>query len=111
MKLLYSIYKEYKVLTRDRAGLAITFIMPTVLILIITLIQDTTFRSVNEASVPLLIVDRDHDSLSNTLEKSLINSKFFVITKKQLTDEETKKKLQQGIFLLALLFPKILVKD
>ena len=35
MKLLYSIYKEYKVLTRDRAGLAITFIMPTVLILII----------------------------------------------------------------------------
>ena len=31
MKLLYSIYKEYKVLTRDRAGLAITFIMPTVL--------------------------------------------------------------------------------
>ncbi len=106
MKLLYSIYKEYKVLTRDRAGLAITFIMPTVLILIITLIQDTTFRSVNEASVPLLIVDRDHDSLSNTLEKSLVNSKFFVITKKQLSDEETKKEIATGHFFIGIVIPE-----
>jgi len=106
MKLLYSIYKEYKVLTRDRAGLAITFIMPTVLILIITLIQDTTFRSVNEASVPLLIVDRDNDSLSITLEKSLINSKFFVITKKQLTDEETKTEIAKGTYFIGVIIPE-----
>ncbi len=106
MKLLYSIYKEYKVLTRDRAGLAITFIMPTVLILIITLIQDTTFRSVNEASVPLLIVDRDHDSLSNVLEISLIKSKFFVITKKQLSDEETKKEIATGHFFIGIIIPE-----
>lgn len=106
MKLLYSIYKEYKVLTRDRAGLAITFIMPTVLILIITLIQDTTFRSVNEASVPLLIVDRDHDSLSSVLETSLIKSKFFVITKKQLSDEETKKEIATGNFFIGIIIPE-----
>lgn len=106
MKLLYSIYKEYKVLTRDKAGLAITFIMPTVLILIITLIQDTTFRSVNEASVPLLIVDRDHDSLSSTLEKSLINSKFFVITKKQLSDEETRTAVAKGEFFIGIVIPE-----
>lgn len=106
MKLLYSIYKEYKVLTRDRAGLAITFIMPTVLILIITLIQDTTFRSVNEASVPLLIVDRDHDSLASTLEKSLVNSKFFVITKKQLTDEEAKAEIGKGSYFIGIIIPK-----
>jgi ABC-2 type transport system permease protein len=106
MKLLYSIYKEYKVLTRDRAGLAITFIMPTVLILIITLIQDTTFRSVNEASVPLLIVDRDNDSLSIALEKSLINSKFFVITKKQMTDEETKIEIAKGTYFIGVIIPE-----
>ena len=106
MKLLYSIYKEYKVLTRDRAGLAITFIMPTVLILIITLIQDTTFRSVNEASVPLLIVDRDHDSLSSTLEKALINSNFFVITKKQLTDAQTKAEIGKGSYFIGIIIPE-----
>ena len=106
MKLLYSLYKEFKVITRDKAGLAITFIMPTVLILIITLIQDTTFRSVNEASVPLLIVDNDHDSLSNVLEKSLINSKFFVITKKQLSVDEAKKEVAKGHYFIGIVIPE-----
>lgn len=106
MKLLYSIYKEYKVLTRDRAGLAITFIMPTVLILIITLIQDTTFKSVNEASVPLIYVDRDNDSLSHVLEASLIKSKFFVITKKQLTDDEVKEQVATGHFFIGIIVPE-----
>lgn len=106
MKLLYSIYKEYKVLVRDKAGLAITFIMPTVLILIITLIQDTTFRSVNEASVPLVFVDRDQDSLSITLEKYLVNSKFFVITKKQLSNEEVKKEVATGNYFIGIIIPE-----
>jgi ABC-2 type transport system permease protein len=106
LKLLYSIYKEYKVLIRDKAGLAITFIMPTVLILIITLIQDTTFRSVNEASVPLVFVDRDQDSLSITLEKYLVNSKFFVITKKQITNEEVKKEVATGNYFIGIIIPE-----
>ncbi len=106
MKLLYSILKEYKVLTRDRAGLAITFIMPTVLILIMTLIQDSTFKSVNESSVPLLFVDRDHDSLSQTLQKYITNSKFFAITEKQLTNEDVKKEIAQGHFFIGIIVPE-----
>jgi ABC-2 type transport system permease protein len=106
MKLLYSLYKEFKVITRDKAGLAITFIMPTILILIITLIQDTTFRSVNEASVPLLIVDNDHDSISAILEKSLTHSKFFVITKKQLTVDEAKKEVAKGHYFIGIVIPE-----
>lgn len=106
MKLLYSLYKEYKVLIRDRAGLAITFIMPTVLILIMTLIQDSTFKSVNESSVPLLFVDRDHDSLSQTLETYINNSKFFVITKKQLSNEEVKKEIAQGHYFIGIIVPE-----
>ena len=106
MKLFYSLYKEYKVLIRDRAGLAITFIMPTVLILIMTLIQDSTFKSVNESSVPLLFVDRDHDSLSRTLEMYIDRSKFFTITKKQLSNEEAKKEIAQGHFLIGIVVPE-----
>lgn len=106
MKLLYSILKEYKVLTRDRAGLAITFIMPTVLILIMTLIQDSTFKSVNESSVPLLFVDRDHDSLSQTLQKYITNSKFFAITEKQLTNEEVKKEIARGHYFIGIIVPE-----
>ena len=106
MKLFYSIIKEYKVLTRDRAGLAITFLMPTVLILIITLIQDTTFRSVSEASVPLLIIDRDNDSVGKYLEKSLTSSKFFAITKKSMTNEQAKNEVAHGSYLIGIVIPE-----
>ncbi len=106
MKLLFSLYKEYKVLIRDKAGLAITFIMPTALILIMTLIQDSTFKSVNESSVPLLLVDRDHDSLSQTLEKYIDRSKFFLVTKKQVTNEEAKKEIAQGHFFIGIVIPE-----
>src|SRR4051812_25409759 len=106
MKLAYSIYKECIVLMRDKAGMAITFIMPTVLILIMTLIQDSTFKSVNEGSVPLLLVDRDHDSLSHTLERSLMNSKFFVITKKQFTDEQAKEEIAKGRYFIGIVVPE-----
>ncbi len=106
MKLIYSLYKEYKVLIRDRAGLAITFIMPTVLILIMTLIQDSTFKSVNESSVPLLFVDRDHDSLSNSLKKYIAQSKFFVVTEKQLSTEEVKKEIAQGHYFIGVIVPQ-----
>lgn len=105
MKLIYSIYKEYKVLIRDRAGLAIMFIMPTALILILTLVQDSTFRSVNESAVPLLLVDRDHDSLSRVLERSLSQSRAFSITQKQLSDEETKTEVAKGHYLIGIVIP------
>ena len=63
-KIFYCIYKEYKVLVRDKAALAVTFLMPMALVFIVTIIQDSTFKSVNETSVPLLLVDKDKDSLS-----------------------------------------------
>lgn len=105
MKLIYSIYKEYKVLIRDRAGLAIMFIMPTALILILTLVQDSTFRSVNESAVPLLLVDRDHDSLSRVLERSLSQARAFNITQKQLSDEEAKAEVAKGHYLIGIVIP------
>lgn len=89
-------------LIRDKAGLAIMFIMPTALILILTLVQDTTFRSVNESAVPLLLVDRDHDSLSRVLERSLGDSKFFTVTQKQLSNQEAKAEVAKGHYLIGI---------
>lgn len=105
MKLIYSIYKEYKVLIRDRAGLAIMFIMPTALILILTLVQDSTFRSVNESAVPLLLVDRDHDSIGQVLGRALSQSRAFNITQKQMSDEETKTEVAKGHYLIGIVIP------
>lgn len=106
MKLLYSIYKEYKVLVRDKAGLAIMFLMPTVLILVLTVVQDSTFRSVNESAVPLLLADRDHDSMTRILERALTSSRFFTITKAQLADETVKAEVAKGHYLIGIVVPE-----
>jgi len=41
-------HKEILLLLRDRAGLAMLFIMPMALILIMTLLQDSTFKRLGE---------------------------------------------------------------
>lgn len=63
-KLLATVRKEALLLLRDeKVGLSILFIMPMVLILVMTLIQDAAFRTMNEKGIPVVIVNEDNDSL------------------------------------------------
>jgi len=105
-KLLYCISKEFKVFTRDRAAMAVTFLMPMALVFIVTVIQDSTFKSVNETSVPLLFVDQDKDSIAIKLEKALGETKFFKLEKKEISEEETKTLVAEGKFLIGIIIPK-----
>lgn len=105
-KLFYSLYKEYKVLIRDKAAMAIMFIMPMALVFLITIIQDTTFKSVNETSVPLLFVDNDKDSLSHQLERALVSTKSFVIEKKEMSIEDVRESISNGDYLIGIVIPK-----
>lgn len=110
-KLLYCIYKEYIVLVRDKAAMAVTFIMPMALVFVVTIIQDSTFKSVNETAVPLLFIDRDHDSLSLHLEKALAQTKFFEIIKKEMSNEEIKEEVSNGKYLIGIVVPEHISKN
>ena len=105
-KLFYCVYKEYKVLVRDKAALAVTFLMPMALVFIVTIIQDSTFKSVNETSVPLLLVDKDKDSLSFKLESALVQTRFFEVIKIDISEEQTQTLVAEGKFLIAVIVPK-----
>lgn len=110
-KLFYCLYKEYKILIRDKAALAIMFLMPMALVFIVTIVQDSTFKSVNETSVPLLFVDNDNDSLSFQLEKALNEAHFFTITKKNISTEETKQLVAEGKYLIGIIVPENISKQ
>ncbi len=105
-KLLYSLYKEYKVLVRDKAAMGIMFIMPMALVFVVTIIQDTTFKSVNETSVPLLLVDKDNDSLSVQLERALNQTKFFKVDKQNISGEEARELVATGKYLIGVVIPE-----
>src|SRR6202012_4204224 len=58
-KLWISIVKDFRVLVRDGIGLALMFIMPIVLVVVVTDIQNSTFQLINKNKMPILICNRD----------------------------------------------------
>ena len=109
-KLLASTYKEFLLLTRDVGGIAILFIMPLVLIVTITLIQDSTFKIVNETKIPILLVDNDRGSVSETIKKGLDESNIFDVINID-TEEDAKNLVFKGKNQLAIIIPKDLSSD
>ncbi|WP_456439642.1 ABC transporter permease [Psychroserpens sp.] len=104
-KLLASTYKEFLLLTRDVGGIAILFIMPLVLIVTITLIQDSTFKIVNETKIPILLVDNDRGTVSETIKKGLDESNIFDVINIEI-EEDAKNLVFKGTNQLAIIIPK-----
>ena len=109
-RLFSSIYKEFLVLIRDKAGLAILFIMPLVLIIIMTIIQDATFKTVKQVNIPMILVNNDKDSLGKAISNGLYESDFFQIVEendgKKITSEEAKKLVAQGKYKIGIIIPE-----
>ncbi|WP_418513017.1 ABC transporter permease [Corallibacter sp.] len=104
-KLLATTKKELLLLTRDIGGIAILFIMPLVLIVTITLIQDGAFKTVTDAKIAVLVVDNDQGSVSETILNGLQDSNAFEIIKKN-TEEEAKDLVFSGKYQLAIIIPE-----
>ncbi len=93
IRLLSSIKKEILLVSRDKAGLIIMFLMPMVLIFVMTLIQDSTFKKLDNSKLEIFFLDLDHDSLSVSMERGLNSSGFFKVIKShkgiEVLDEES----------------------
>ena len=63
-KLGATILKDARVLGRDRVGLLFIFVMPILLVLIATSIQNSTFELANRNKIALLICNRDTGAAS-----------------------------------------------
>ena len=103
-KLWASTYKELLLLSRDIGGLAILFVMPLVLVVTITLIQDSTFRSINDNKIPILWVDFDKGEVSKNIYDGLAESQSFNIIDKE-SDSEAKELVFKGKYQLAIVIP------
>ncbi len=58
-KLWATIVKDFRVLVRDGIGLSLMFIMPVVLVIVVTDIQNSTFQLINKNKMPMLVCNRD----------------------------------------------------
>ena len=114
-KIWMSVVKEFLLLKRDLGGLIILFIMPLVLVITVTLIQDSTFKTISDNKIPILLVDNDNGAVSKTvfenLEKSNLFSVVTQIDNKPITEEVAKEAVYKGKFQLAIIIPQNLSID
>ncbi len=110
-----SVQKEFLLLKRDLGGVVILFLMPLVLIITVTLIQDSTFKSVSNNKIPILLVDNDNGKVSKTVFYNLQKSDAFAIISKInnqiLTENQAKELVFKGKYQLAIILPEKLSTD
>ena len=107
MKITALLYKDFLLLIRDKAGLALMILMPLALVTLMTYLQDNTFNTITESRVPLLILNADRDSLGNAVEKKLIATNIFDIhTKIGLTEATLESAVARGEFQLGIVIPE-----
>lgn len=75
-----AVKKELLVLLNDKAGLVLMFVMPLMLVFIITIIQDSAFKAVNENRISLLIINQDKGKQGKELVEMLKESRSFKVT-------------------------------
>jgi len=109
-KLWTSIYKEFLLLTRDLGGLTILFVMPIALIITITLIQDSSFKSFSDSKITLLIVDNDKGLISESIFEGLKDQNLFDVIIKE-NEEEAKNLVFKGTYQIAIVIPENLSVD
>jgi ABC-2 type transport system permease protein len=98
--------KEFLILWNDKTGLALMFFMPILLVFVITIIQDSAFRIVNENKISILIVNKDKGERGKQLVGMLEDSRFFTITQNdQIEADEINKAMNDGNQITGLIIP------
>ncbi len=71
IRLQATIWKELLLLRRDRAGILVLFLMPAILVVVITMVQQNVLEMMGETGTSILLVDQDGYGVGELLEKRL----------------------------------------
>ena len=106
-RLWATIQKDVRVLSRDKVGLTFLFIMPVLLVLIVTSIQNNTFELINKNKVPLLVCNRDTGASSLQFIRALDTVGLFTVQQipRDENDESLRGRLQKKDAFLAVVVP------
>lgn len=91
-KLWVAIKKEFQLLLYDKAGIIVLFGMPLLLVYVITIVQDSAFRLVNENKISMVVVNRDQGKEGQKLVDLMQNSGLF-----DLQQQDTIVNLKQSM--------------
>jgi ABC-2 type transport system permease protein len=91
------------VLIRDWPALTILFVMPAILLIVITLTQESAF-SKRKPGLKMILVNADQSALGDTIENDLTKAGYFSFTKFK-SAKEAEKQVLAGNYQLAVIVP------
>ena len=66
-----TLLKEILLLSRDRSGLLVLFLMPALLVLVMTLVQENVLKTMGEGHTRVLFIDEDGQEVGKNIEEKL----------------------------------------
>jgi ABC-2 type transport system permease protein len=107
--LMAVIQKELLLLLRDKAGLLVLFVMPAVLVVVITLVQENAMKTIGESDMHILLIDDDGEALGRQVTEALEDADGVVVTRtldgRQPSRDEALALVAQGAYQLCLIIP------
>lgn len=104
-KLGAAIYKEMLLVLNDRVGLLLMYLMPLILVFLITTIQNSAFDLVKENKLKAVIANRDEGTLGDSLIHYMRLSGGFDIKLVSVSDAQLKKTVLREKALVGLYIP------
>jgi len=100
LKYIASTKKEALLLLRDKAGLAMLFIMPMALVFIMSLLQDSTLKKLEEQNTPVIVINQDTGSFGKSIVEGLETAGFFIVSQqingKTPSEEDLRQLVNEG---------------
>ena len=107
MKLWATIIKDIRILLRDKVGIALMFVMPIILVIVVTGIQRNTFDLLNKNKVQLLICNKDTGESGRQFIKSIDKIGMFSLNEdpKEEREDQLKATMHKKEILIGILIP------
>jgi ABC-2 type transport system permease protein len=107
--LMAVIQKELLLLLRDKAGLLVLFVMPAVLVVVITLVQENALKTIGESDTRILLIDNDGQALGRQITNALEGADGVVVTRtagdRVPARDQALRQVARGDYQLCLIIP------
>lgn len=104
--ILNSTWKEVLLLSRDKGGLFVLFLMPATLVVIVTLVQENVMELTGEKSSEILFVDQDKGHFSEKLREILESSDRIKLIASSASRADSISMVEKGDYQVCIIVPK-----
>ncbi|MDB5111725.1 MAG: transporter permease, partial [Mucilaginibacter sp.] len=104
-KLWATIRKDIRVLLRDKVGISLMFVMPIILVVVVTSIQNSTFQLVSKNRLPILICNKDTGQSGIQMIKAISAIGMFKVSQIPKNENKIANAMQNTDAMLSIVIP------